>query len=199
MPSYSSFADLDQEFSARSKNREVVRQGNTASEGTSGSGTKPEREATKLDEESVKNQIDPFAPDLDGGEGRKEPFRRTARDKDADWSEGVDSFDDLPPGEELLEGDDGSRSKVDRLRRFGYKNADGVLDKTQQGINKANELFDRPPTGSHSVVKTDQPVVVAPHHGINVGEATTAVLAAGLAMAELTRRAHDRIKARGEK
>ena len=49
------------------------------------------------------------------------------------------------------------------------------------------------------MVKTDQPAVEIPHHGMNAGETTTAVLATGIVIGELIRRGRNKLAERGDK
>ncbi|MCO6008285.1 hypothetical protein NE236_25230 [Actinoallomurus purpureus] len=93
-PSHGGFASLAEEFDARAESRETAQQyDNAASNRASEPGIKRDLASSKLDEESIKDQVDPFVPNLDNAEGPKEPFRRTVRDTDTEWTDGVASFD----------------------------------------------------------------------------------------------------------
>lgn len=187
MPSYGGFANLAEEFAARSASRETVRQDNAANEKTPLSGTKPDREATKLDEESIKQQIDPIAPDHDKAEASKEPYQPTVRDKDAEWTDGVDGINDLPTGDKLAEGDDSKASTFDRFRTSTRENVDTLTDQTEKGINSLDKIFGPRPTG-HPETRTDTgPSAVNAHHaGIDVGTAASSLLTLGIVGAEAT-------------
>ncbi|MEV0402998.1 hypothetical protein [Actinoallomurus sp. NPDC050550] len=199
-PSYGGFANLGEEFEARAKSREAAEQyNNAANDRTVESDSKRDLASPKLDEKSIREQIDPFAPDLDKVEGRKEPFQQTIRDNDAEWTEGVDRFDDLPPGEKLTERgedeaesntdknvDQDKRSRREKLRDKLFEHGDDALDGTQEGVNAIGGIFDRPqPTGSHAIAKTDQPIIEASPHGVDAGEAATALIAGAVVASKL--------------
>jgi hypothetical protein len=181
-PSYGNFANLAEEFDARAQSREQVEELKPGPE----KGRPDDKSQSldfKVDDESAREHIDPEADDADAA-GGVETELEPAGDRAATAIE---------------EGENDHRSKLERLRGVGYKNAEDALDKTQSGINKAADLFERPPTGSHAVVKTDQPAVAAPHHGMDAGETTTAVLATGIVIGELIRRGRNRLAERGDK
>jgi hypothetical protein len=187
MPSYGNFSHLGEEFAARSSSREITQRDDEATGETSESGTEPDHEATNLNEESAKSQIDPFAPELDKYVGRKEPFRQTIREKEADWTEGVDDIGNLPTGEKLAEGDDSKASRFDRFRRSTRENVDSLTGQTEKGIQALDKIFGPRPTG-HAETRVDSgPAVVEAHHpGIDVGTAASSLLTLGIVGVEAT-------------
>lgn len=94
---------------------------------------------------------------------------------------------ELPAGKELLEMEGDDEPRVDRLRRKTYERLDDLFDVTAEVAEEADGIFHRPPTDSHAVVKIDHTVMEAPHQGIHVGEAATALLATGIVIAEISR------------
>jgi hypothetical protein len=199
MPSYGDFANLDQELEARAKGREIAKlYDGPASDRASNTDSKRDLSSPpELDEESIKEQIDPLAPDLDKTEGRKEPFQRTVRDKGDEWTDGVEGFDDLPTGEKLAEGDESERSKGENFRKTlhqGYGDAENGVKKY---TSTASDFFNPHPTG-HAETRVDSgPVAADVHHsGIDPGSTASSVLALGIVGAELLRWGRDKIKER---
>ncbi|MEV0404379.1 hypothetical protein [Actinoallomurus sp. NPDC050550] len=199
-PSYGAFGNLAEEFEARAKSKEFVKQhASAADDRTSESGTMRSGVPSKLDEESIRKQIDPFAPSVSKAEGRKEPFQRTIRDKDADWTDGVDAFDDLPTGEKLTEPDEDKRSRADQFRTKGFQKVDTITSQAEKFTKKAADFFDPPPSAHAETAFDSAPKVVDSHHaGIDPGSAATAVLAVGIVSAELLRWGRGKIRERRE-
>lgn len=195
-PSYGGFANLVEEFDARAKSRELTGQYNAANDQPSEDG-KRDLDTPELDEESIKNQIDPFAPDLDKAEGHKELFQRTVRDKDTEWTEGVDSFDDLPTGEKLAEGDEGERSKGENFRKTLFQGYGDAEDGVKKYTSTASDFFGPRPTG-HAETRVDSgPTVADAHHsGIDPESTASSLLALGIVGIELVRWAREKIKER---
>jgi hypothetical protein len=137
----------------------------------------------------------------DSTEGNRRPGdRNTDQDQAADQhpapagTEDVEEPPDLPTGEELLEMEGDDESKADKLRRKAYERTDDLFDIAGKVTQRLDDIFHRPPTDSHAVVKTDHPVIEAPHQGINTGEAATALLATGIVVAELYRWGHNKFR-----
>ncbi|MWA06504.1 hypothetical protein F8568_040385 [Actinomadura sp. LD22] len=180
------------EFDARQESREAT-QGNgaeserTLETGKSGSGS------AKLEEGAVKGNIDPFAPDRGKAEGQKEPFDRTIRSSDAEWTGGVDRFGDLPTGEALAEGDE-NQDRDDKFRQAAYKNYSDIHDRVKAIGKTIDQAFGTRPTG-HAETRVDGPTMAEPHHsGIDAGSTASALLTLGVVGAEAGRRVLSRIR-----
>ena len=186
-PSHGGFDNLDDEFSARARSRENAKAFNKPRE-SSGSG---------LNDKAVKEQIDPYGPDVAKAEGRKEPFQPVAKEKDAAWTEGVDRSDDLPTGEQLADTDE-DKPRTDRFRKAVVENY-GKLDERASKLTSAiDKAFGPRPTGqAESRVDSGPTVVDAQHPRADVGSAASAVLAASIFSVEVFRWARDKIKEKG--
>jgi hypothetical protein len=199
MPSYGSFANLHEEFAARSASRELGQRDHAANEKVLKSETGPGRDATTLNEGSIKEQIDPFAPDAGEAEGHKDAFEPTARGKDAEWTEGIDSFNDLPTGEELAAPDDERMSKSDKFRQITYEEFGGLKDGAKEATGTIEKIFGPRPTGHPETRVDGGPTVVdANHFVIDAGSAASTVLAAGIVGAEVIRWGRGKIKEWGD-
>jgi hypothetical protein len=187
-PSAGGFENLAEEFDARRASREQTTGTNDQT-----SATEPEQNATRLDGDAIKEKIDPFAPDVAKAEGSKEPFERTIKDSDADWTEGVDRFEDLPTGEALAESDE-DETKADKFRRQTYENYSG-LDGRAKAIGKTiDQAFGARPTG-HAETRADGPTMADPHHSsVDAGSTASALLTLGIVGAEATRRVVGKIR-----
>ncbi|TYK47120.1 hypothetical protein [Actinomadura decatromicini] len=203
MPSHSGFANLAEEFDARRASREAA-QGNgvtneQSSEITNGQSSetgRPDKQTAELDDDAIKEQIDPFAPDLSKSEGRKETFEQTARDSDAEWTDGVDRVEDLPTGEDLAEQSDNA-PKTDRFRRTGYENLGTIKGRLESATDAVDKALGPRPTG-HAETRADGPVMAEPpHSGVDAGSAASAMLAAGILGAEALRWVRGKINERG--
>jgi hypothetical protein len=151
----------------------------------------------KASGKSLREHIDPVGAESNQKplEGSKAPFERAVRDKDAPWTDGADTFDDLPTGEKLVEPDEDERSKADKFRRKGYEKAGDIQDGVQKGVNGFDKIFGPRPTG-HAEVRADSgPTAVDAHHStIDPGSAATALMALGIVGAELFRKGREKIK-----
>ena len=195
-PSYWGFANLAEEFDARRASRETSQENDASNEQPSET-TKPDPVAAKLDDDPIKEQVDPFAPNPSKTEGYKETFERTVRDSDAEWTEGVDRVEDLPTGEDLTEPNE-SAPKSDRFRRAAaenYASADAQAKKVTKSVFEALEPR---PTGQHVGVRHDGPVMEEPaHSGIDAGSMASAALATGIVLAEIGRWCKRKVSRRG--
>ncbi|TYB48691.1 hypothetical protein [Actinomadura chibensis] len=193
-PSNCGFANLAEELDARRASREAA-QGNGATNEQPSETGKPDKQTAELDDDAIKEQIDPFAPDLSKTEGRKETFERTVRDSDADWTEGVDRLEDIPTGETLSEGDDGERSKGDGFRKALYSGYGNAKKSVEQNADLAADLFGPRPSG-HAETRADSgPRMADPHHsGVDAGTAASSLLALGIVGAELLRWGRGKIR-----
>ena len=182
------FDNLADEFEARAKSRNPNNEQPPEGDG--------ERDSeTRLDGESIRNLVDPFAPDLDKAEGRKNPFQRPVKDGGAGWTDGVDSLNDLPAGDELAEGDPDVRSTGKNFRRTLYQRYDDASDGLSKYTSTASDFFKPHPTG-HAETRVDSGPMVADvnHPGIDPGSAASSLLALGIVGAELLRWSRDKIK-----
>jgi hypothetical protein len=84
---------------------------------------------------------------------------------------------DLPPsGEQLLTMDSDKASRAERMRREGYRQADGVLDTASKWTEIGSELLTRQPPAGHAEVSTSPQISAAPHEGLNPGDTASALL-----------------------
>jgi hypothetical protein len=99
-------------------------------------------------------------------------------------------------GARIIDEGDNKGSLLERLRGEYYDVIDDFNDTVKGEANRFKDLFDRPPTGSHTVDRPpDNAVIDTPHHGVNTGEAVTAVLTTGIFVGELFYRAvHGRMR-----
>jgi hypothetical protein len=148
------------------------------------------RYAFKTGGKPLREHIDPVGAESSQQppEGRKEAFERTIRGKDAPWSDGVDTFDDLPTGEKLAEPDEEKRSPVDKFRVDVHKNFSTISSDASKIVDKATKILLPRPTG-HAETRTDSgPVVIdAQHPGVDTGSAVSALLAVGIVGSEIAR------------
>jgi hypothetical protein len=151
----------------------------------------------KASGKSLREHIDPVGAESSQKplEGGKAPFQRTIRNKDAPWTDGADTFDDLPTGEKLAEPDEDERSKADKFRTKGYEKAGDIQDGVQKSVNGFDKIFGPRPTG-HAEIRADSgPTAVDAHHStIDPGSAATALMALGIVGAELFRKSREKIK-----
>ena len=69
----------------------------------------------------------------------------------------------------------------ERLRAETYRESDDALDNLNEYAHEAQDVFTRPPNGSHDTVSMDHPVITAtPYAGIDAGSAVEAVFVSGL-------------------
>ncbi|WP_433179711.1 hypothetical protein [Actinoallomurus sp. CA-150999] len=199
-PSSGDFSNLAEELDARAKSRELSQQDNGAiKDSASASGPKHELASSKLDDESIKKQIDPFAPDRDKAEGRKDSSQQAARDKDAEWTDGVDSFNDLPAGDKLADADDGEKPKGKNFRASLFEHYDDAEDAVKEYTSTTADFFGPRPTG-HAETQVDSGPVAsdAQHSGIDPGSAASSLLALGIVGTELFRWGREKIKERND-
>lgn len=159
----------------------------------------PRDSAFKASGEPLRERLDPVGAEIsqqppDGG---KEPFEPTIRDKDAPWTDGVDTLDDLPPGDKLAGSDEDKRSKLDSFRAKVYENYSDANDEISEYTKSVADFFGPRPTG-HAETRADSGLLVvdAQHSSIDAGSAASAVLAAGVAAAELVRWGREKIRKR---
>jgi hypothetical protein len=112
--------------------------------------------------------------------------RNTVGDK-PDRSPGDTS--DLPPtGTELLDMDSDDLSRFEKLRKETYKETDDIFDVTEKDGGTLKDLFDRPPTVSHTEIPSGHAVIdQAPTSGIDGGHLVTAGLVVGIIGLETAR------------
>lgn len=143
----------------------------------------------KIDQESIRNEIDPFGPAIDKAVGHKDPARPPAGPADPEQIDNTETFNELPTGEKLAERGEDSGSRADRFLRTVYGNFGDINDRVEQTSSKIGDLFEPPPTGQAETRANSGPFVVDAHHAsIDPGSAGTAVLAAGILAAEIFRR-----------
>jgi hypothetical protein len=142
-------------------------------------------------DKTLREHIDPAGAGIgEVPEGNKEPLERTVRDKDAPWTEGVDRFDDLPTGEELVEPkpEDEPRdkaSRAERARREAFRKSEDAADAAKKNVIIGRGAFERPPDG-HPDVKVCPPVPSAldhirpTHDGVSVENLVSNLLVLGI-------------------
>ena len=84
---------------------------------------------------------------------------------------------DLPPsGEQLLTMDSDKASRAERMRREGYRQADGVLNTASKWTEIGHDLLARQRPAGHAEVSTSPQISAAPPEGLNPGDTTSALL-----------------------
>ena len=84
---------------------------------------------------------------------------------------------DLPPtGEQLIGMESDKASRAERMRQEGYREAGDVLDVTSKWADVAHDLLARDQPSGHAEISTRPEISPAPHHGINPGDAASALL-----------------------
>jgi len=84
---------------------------------------------------------------------------------------------DLPPsGEQLLTMDSDKASRAERMRREGYRQADGVLNIASKWTEIGHDLLARQRPAGHAEVSTRPQISAAPHDGLNPGDTASALL-----------------------
>ena len=111
----------------------------------------------------------------------------------AAWSnEGVD-VEPNPAGDRIAEPEKDELSRFEKMRRKAYEASDDIHDIIQDRLNEAKDIFARPPAG-HTEMSTHPEMIPAPHDGISVGDAATAVVAAGVVAGEIFRRRRGKLR-----
>jgi hypothetical protein len=87
-----------------------------------------------------------------------------------------DTSDLPPPGEQLLTMDSDKASRAERMRREGYRQADGVLNVASKWTEIGSELLARQPPAGHAEVSTRPGISAAPREGVNPGDTASALL-----------------------
>ncbi|NKZ08827.1 hypothetical protein [Actinomadura latina] len=148
----------------------------------------PEAPTSRLDDNAIREKIDPFRPDTDNAEGEKEDFKRTVREADGEWTDGVDRIEDLPTGEKLAEGNPEKKSRADKFRQAAYQDYSRI-DKQAKNYSKTiADAFGPHPPGQAVTRANDGPVISnPPQSGIDAGSMASSLLATGIVLAELTR------------
>jgi hypothetical protein len=84
---------------------------------------------------------------------------------------------DLPPsGEQLLAMDSDKASRAERMRREGYRQADGVLDIASKWTEVGHDLLARQPPAGHAEVSTRPGISAVSREGLNPGDTASALL-----------------------
>ena len=84
---------------------------------------------------------------------------------------------DLPPsGEQLLALDNDKASRAERMRREGYRQADGVLGIASKWTEVGHDLLARQPPAGYAEVSTRPGISAAPREGLNPGDTASALL-----------------------
>jgi hypothetical protein len=84
---------------------------------------------------------------------------------------------DLPPsGEQLLAMDGDKASRAERMRREGYRQADGLLGIASKWTEVGHDLLARQPPAGHAEVSTGPGISAAPREGLNPGDTASALL-----------------------
>src|SRR5262249_7664400 len=138
---------------------------------------KSSKVAFKVGDTTLRDHIDPIgeATSQHPGEGHKDSFDRTIRGKESRWTDGVDTFDELPTGEDLSEPDEDEKSKVDRLRAKAFDNIDTFKSETDKVAKVIDSVFGLRPSGQTEVRSETGPAVAdADHPGIDPGSAVSA-------------------------
>src|SRR5262249_45104373 len=148
-PSYGGFSNLSNELDERAQSRKTAKAMNAALGATDSSTTEPEagageakrRHDLRVGDKSVREHGDPLAP--------------KSMDTDAPAA-----F--LPRGDRMNSEDENAelddRPRAERFRKKLTKNREDALGGVESTVDNVKGLFDRPPTVSHSVTKTDQPI-----------------------------------------
>jgi hypothetical protein len=105
----------------------------------------------------------------------------------------LEKRDEPPAGDELRDMDSDKLSRLDRLRKEGYRKLGDVKDVTEKAFDLGVGAFARPPTHSETRSPTGPYVAEAPHQAITAGEAATGLLAAGVLFGETLRAARERM------
>jgi hypothetical protein len=93
-----------------------------------------------------------------------------------------------PTGEQLAETEDDPKSRLEKLRRNIYDRADDISDAANEHGGTLGNLFERPPTATHTEVPSTPHAV--PNHqenGVDGGHLASAALVVGLLGFELFR------------
>jgi hypothetical protein len=94
-----------------------------------------------------------------------------------------------PSGEQLVEMEDDSKSRLEKLRSAIYERSDDITDAGKEYGGTLAELFERPPSDTHAEVPGKLPEI--PHHpvqAIDGGQVATAAFVVGVLGFELFRR-----------
>ncbi len=129
-------------------------------------------------DKSLREYIDPLIPD------------------DPDSGVGVEA---IPRDDRITDEDGIDNDKLSRAERFRRKLAhdrEDALEGIGSTTDKVKGIFDRPPTGSHSVVKPDQPMVTAQQNAVNADDVATALVSGAIVLGELYRIGRDKIAKR---
>jgi hypothetical protein len=99
-----------------------------------------------------------------------------------------------PTGDQLLQLESDSRSYLERLRRNIYERADDISDAADEYGGTLGQLFEHPPTETHTEVPNRPPEGSnRPGHGIDTGHMATAGLVISVLSFELFRTIKNRV------
>lgn len=88
-----------------------------------------------------------------------------------------------PTGEELVDSADEKSSSLEKARRELWEEGDDMVDTVEKNFNDAQDLFQRPPTGTFTGAPTTGPYFSAPQQsGMDVGTEAAALMVLGLAV-----------------
>jgi hypothetical protein len=105
----------------------------------------------------------------------------------AAWSNESVDVEPNPAGDRIADLEKDELSRFEKMRRKAYEASDDIHDIVQDRLNEAKDIFAQPPTG-HTEIGTHPEVIPAPHDGISIGDAATALVAAGVVVGEVFRR-----------
>lgn len=172
-PSYGNFANLAEEFEARTKGREQANALNSKPEESKSPGAKSKNLDFKVDDNPLREHIDPEADEVNAA-GSTESELEPAGDRIATA---------------LDEGENDTRSRADRFRAKAHAGSESLLGKVTSSVNKGVEVFGPRPTGQETRTPLGGPDVGGvPNSGIDPGTAVAGMLAIGILGAELIRK-----------
>lgn len=214
--SYGNFANLAAEFDARSRSREIASQLNASPDASTdqgladekGNGESGPRRTASTEVTKARGRGDGESVAVKQGGAPSDADQRIEFNVDDEsLREHIDpgSHDDLdssidvepvPRGDRIADEDSNAendrRSRADRLRQKLARGREDALDGLNSTVNDVQGIFDRPPTGSYSVVKTDRPIISAPQ-GASAGDVATALVSGAIVLGELYRWGHGKL------
>lgn len=117
----------------------------------------------------------------------------------AAWSNDIGDVIDERSGDRIVDGESDKDSRFEKLRKKGFEKGDDALDVAGKATNRAHDLLARQPPAGHVETRSGPDVTPAPHQAIDVGDALTAAMMAGVVFNDAIRRIHGKAIRRRER
>ncbi|GLY87734.1 hypothetical protein Airi02_056630 [Actinoallomurus iriomotensis] len=116
----------------------------------------------------------------------------------AAWSNEVGNESPDPSdraGDRIANPENEKQSRVEKLRRKFHREGTDAAETAGKAASRVKDVLSRSPVG-HGEVRTGPSLSPAPHDGISVGDAATALIATGVVFGEFGRLIHEKLAER---